>query len=507
MKKTAVLLMIIAVLSKVSGFLRDITLSYFYGATATSDAYIISITITSVLFSLLVLGVSTAYIPMFKQIEYADGPAAASTFTNHLINAIVVLTTGILLIGFSFSHPIVKLFAMGFDGETLELAVAFTKIGLFSLFFTSLTQMYTSYLQSKGKFIIPALIGLPFNVMIMLSIFLSYRWNVMLLAVGSVCAALVQLAFLIPSLRRTNYRYEPIVRFTDKHIKKLAVIVFPIMIGISIDQLNLMVDKTLASTLVEGGVSALTYASRLNDFVQGIFVLSFVSVLFPLISNMAAEKNMEDLKKSIGDVISSVTLIVVPASIGIMILAEPIIRLLYGHGHFDGRAIDMTARALLFYAVGMIGYAYREILNRSFYSLQDSKTPMYNAALAVALNIILNLVLSRFMGISGLALATSISALFCSLLLFIQLLRKVGNFNLKRNIITLGKTILASAVMGLVVFFLNEYLNAGFFPMIKMGIVICAGVTVYFGLLYLLQVKESKWIVRYIKDKLQLFKS
>lgn len=318
---------------------------------------------------------------------------------------------------------LVKLFALGFDGETLRIAVLFTRIGLVGIYFTSVTQLFSSYLQLYGKFTIPAMVGLPFNFVIIISIIVSTQTNIITLAIGSVTAAFIQLLFLVPSLK-TNYRYVPIVQFTDKHIKKMAVVVFPIMIGISIDQINLMVDKTLASTLVEGGVSALTYASRLNDFVQGIFVLSFVTVMFPLISNLAVQKNKEDFKRSISEVISVVILIVVPASIGIMILADPIIRLLFGHGHFDEHAIDMTSHALFFYSIGMIGYGIREILNRTFYSIQDTKTPMYNASFAVLLNILLSFILSSYMGISGIALATSISALFCSTLLVIKLRKK-----------------------------------------------------------------------------------
>lgn len=505
MKKTALFLMVIAILSKVTGFLRDITLSYFYGATSTSDAYIISITITSVLFSLIVLGISTAYIPMFKQIEHENGIRSASIFTNNLINLVLIVTTVIIVIGGVFLDSIVKLFAMGFDGETLEMAVKFTKIGLISIYFTSLTQLFTSHLQLKGKFIIPAMIGLPFNLIVIMAIFISYRWNVIFLAVGSLLAALVQLIFLIPTLRKINYRYRPLVNVADKNIKKLVLVVFPIMIGISIDQINLMIDKTLASALLEGGISALTYASRLNDFVQGIFVLSFVSVMFPLISNMAAQKKMDDFKTSISDVICSITVIVVPASIGIMVLADPIIRLLFGHGHFDERAIEITANALFFYSIGMIGYGFREILNRSFYSLQDSKTPMYNAALAVALNILLNFILSSYMGIGGLALATSISALFCSILLMVSLRKKIGKLDMRGIFTTLMKVLIASFAMGFVVYVMNELLM-GWNSLVKMLTVVGTGSIVYFVLITLLKVKEMKLIKDYVKKRMSLQK-
>lgn len=496
--------MVITVLSKVSGFLRDITLSFFYGATSTSDAYIISITITSVLFSLIISGISTAYIPMFKQIEHGEGHQSATYFTNNLINIVVIVTTGVILIGLLFSNLLVKLFALGFDGETLRIAVLFTRIGLVGIYFTSITQLFIGYLQLYGKFTIPAMVGLPFNFIIIISIIVSTQTNIIALAIGSVIAAFIQLLFLIPSLKKTNYRYVPIVQFNDKNIKKMAVIVFPIMIGISIDQINLMVDKTLASTLVEGGVSALTYASRLNDFVQGIFVLSFVTVMFPLISNMAVQKNKEDFKRSISEVISVVTLIVVPASIGIMILAEPVIRLLFGHGHFDERAIDMTTHALFFYSIGMIGYGIREILNRSFYSLQDTKTPMYNASMAVILNIILSVILSSYMGISGIALATSISALFCSTLLGIKLRKKIGAFGLKGNLITFMKVTVASSVMGFFLYFFNKYVFTDWSIFLKMSISILLGSIIYFMIITLLKVQESKLLVNFLRDRIRL---
>lgn len=496
--------MIITILSKVTGFFRDIVLSHFYGASSISDAYIVSITISSVLFSLIITGISTAYIPMYKQIEYGVSRPAAIRFTNNLINIIMIITTIIIGIGLSFPYPIVKVFALGFDSKTLETAVIFTRIGIIGIYFTSLTQLLVGYLQLNGKFVIPAMIGFPFNLIIILSIYVSAQTDIILLAVGSVLAALFQFIFLFPSLSKTPFRYSPNMHLKDPHIKKMSLIVFPIMIGISIDQINLMVDKTLASTIVEGGISALTYASRLNDFVQGIFVLSFVTVMFPVISNLAAQKNIAEFKKSISEVISSVILIVVPASVGMMILSKPIIRLLFGHGNFDEQAIQMTSQALFYYSIGMIGYAIREILNRTFYSLQDSKTPMYNASLAVVLNIVLNIILSSFIGLKGLALATSISALICSLLLGVNLRNKIGPFGIKENMKTLLKVISASSMMGIVIYLLNENAFTNWSSSLKIIVVIFIGVITYFILLVFLKVKELKMLVQFIKGKIHL---
>jgi len=504
MKKTAVLLMVITVLSKVFGFLRDITLSYFYGASSISDAYIISITISTVLFSLVITGISSGYIPLYKLIENDDGEKSARIFTNNVVNFVIIISTILIVFGLLFSDEIVKIFALGFDEETLKIAVLFTRIGLVGIYFTSLTQLFSGYLQLNGKFAVPAIIGFPFNFIIILSIIISAKTNIIVLAIGGVIAALVQLLFLTPTLYKLKYRYALNVQVRDENIKKMAFLVLPIAMGMSVDHINSMVDKTLASKIVEGGISALTYATRLNDFVIGIFVMSFITVLFPLISKMAANENTNELKKSLSEVLSSVMLLVVPASIGIMVLAEPIIKLLFGRGHFDEQAIYLTSQALFFYSIGMIGYGTREILIRAFYSLQDMKTPMYNASIAVILNIILNIILSAYMGIGGLALATSIAALFSTCLLFLSLRKKIGPLGLSKLGVTMSKVIVASGVMGSIVYLLNEYIWMYLDGVIKMGLVIIIGCSIYITIITLLKVEEAKIIKTFLRKKVRL---
>lgn len=504
MKKIAIFLMVLTVMSKVLGFLRDITLSFFYGASATSDAYIVSITITSVLFGLIFSGISTGYIPLFKQIECEMGEKTALRFTNNLVHVLLVISTILIMTGFVFADQLVRLFALGFDEKTMKTAVELTRIGLVGVYFTSLTQLLLSHLQLKERFTISAMVGFPFNIMIILSIFISSQTSVLFLAVGTVIAALSQFLFLLPSLYKTNYRYEPILNFKDKYMKKMAVVVYPLMIGMSIDHINVMVDKTLASRIVEGGISALTYASRLNDLVHGIFVLSFITVMFPYISQMAANKKIDDVKKSISEVMSSVILLVLPASVGIMVLAEPIIDLLFGRGDFDDQAIRMTSQALFFYAIGMIGYGIREVLLRTFYALQDMKTPMYNASIAVVLNIIMNFILSSFMGINGLALATSIAAVFSTGLLFSSLRKKIGSLGLKSKLIPLLKISLASGVMGVIVAILNSHVLIEWNELLKICVLVFIGSSVYFILITVLKVEETKIIQLFFKRKLRL---
>ena len=189
---------------------------------------------------------------------------------------------------------------------------------------------------------------------------------------------------------------------------------------------------------------------KLNGFVQGLCVTPILTVMYPTISKMAAEDNIKGLKKTLSESISSVSLLVIPAIIGAMIFAEPVVKLLFGRGAFDNHAISMTSNALFFYSIGMLGFGLKNILSRAFYSQQDTKTPMINSAIAVFLNIILNFILSKYLGIGGLALATSISALFSTVLLFISFRKKVGSFGLKNITISIIKVLFASLIMGLV---------------------------------------------------------
>lgn len=506
MKKIAILLMTITILTKVSGFFRDITLSFFYGASSLSDAYIISVTISNVLFSLIFTGISTGYIALFNRIEIEIGKKSAADFTNNLVNLVILIATLLIVIGMLFSELLVKLFAFGFDEDTMKTAILLTRIGLIGIYFSSLSQLFMSHLQLKEKFAVPAIAGLPYNIFIIISIYISAQTNIVVLAVGTILATLAQLLFLLPSLHKTHYRYEPILSLKENNLRKMLFFVYPITIGMSIDNVNLMVDKTLASRIIEGGISSLEYASRLNGFVNGIFVLSFVTVMFPFISKMAAMKNTEGFKKTINEVLACVIILVIPASIGIMILAEPIIRILYGRGNFDDQAVLLTSQSLFFYSIGMLGYGVRDVLLRSFYSLQDMKTPMYNVSIAVVLNILLNFVLSHFMGIGGLALATSISALFSAGLLLYSLRKKIGVLGIKSTAVSLLKVVLASSVMGIAVYILNNYTLYHLEGIFKIGIIAIVGIGIYLLLILLFRVAEAHILIHYIKNTLQLGK-
>jgi putative peptidoglycan lipid II flippase len=504
MKKTVILLMLITIFSKSFGFIRDIILSYYYGASDVSDIFLIALTIPNVIFGIIAQGISTGYIPMYTKIQKDYGLVEGNKYTNNLLNLILLICTIIIIIGLIYTEQIVKVFASGFTGETLALAIKFTRISLFGIYFTGAIYIFKGFLQIKGNHSISALISFPMNFLSIISIFVSSITSSLMLAIGSVIATASQLVFVLPSILKNGFRYTFTINLQDKNIRTMGYLALPVIIGVSVNQLNVLVNRTLASNIAVGGVSAIHYASTLNGFVQGIFVLSITTVMYPMISKMAAEHNMIKLKGHLTEAIGGVNLLVLPASVGIMVLAEPVISLLYGRGAFDSQAISMTSEALFFYSFGMVAMGLREVLARVFYSLQDTKTPMVNAAIAMLLNIILNIVLSRFLGIGGLALATSISSIVCTILLFINLRKRIGAFGLKKITRSFLKIFVASLMMGFIVSISNNLMNNILGANVAILSTVVFGFIFYFVVIYFMKIEEVVNIVSAVLRKYNL---
>lgn len=502
MKKTALILMLITMISQIFGFARDITLSYFYGTSGISDAYLISLTITIVIFSLIGAGITTGYIPMYNKIEEANGITAANRFTSNLINIVLLLCTLIIVLGIFFTENIVKIFAAGFEGETLNLSVELTQISLFGIYFTALIYVFNGFLQLKQKYALPALMAIPINLIIIFSIYLSTFISKIFLAVGNVLAPLFACLILVFFINKLSYKHKIVLDIKDKYVKRFAYLAVPIIIGVSVNQINVLVDRTLASQIVVGGVSALHYANKLNLFVQALFVFSIVTAMFPVISKMNFKNNMVEFKKTVSESIGSVIIFIVPVMVGSMVFAEPIVELLFGRGAFDKQAVTLTSTALFFYSIGMLGFGLREILSRTFYSLQDTKTPMVNAAIAVVINIILNIILSRYLGIGGLALATSISGIICTILLFFSLRKKIGPFGIKRITISFLKIVFASLVMGVITKFSFNFFISIISQNLSLLITIAVGAVSYFVLIYFMKIEDVDVIANTVKRKL-----
>lgn len=508
--KAAVGLMAVTLIAKFLGFGRELALATAYGASGTSDAFLVAMNIPAVIFTAIGTSLGTAFIPLYCDVDSKLGEREANKFTNNVFNIVVLICLAFSVIGALFTPQIVKLFAIGFKGETLNQAIYFTRVMILGMAFLGMSYIMMAYLQVKENFTIPGLMPVPYNMFIILAILVSVKVSPYLLPWGALIGLLFQFLFQLPFAMKKGFKYKPYINLKDEYLKKMLWLVGPVLIGVAVNQINTIVDRTIASTLVEGSISALNYANKLNQFVMGMFIVSISSVIYPMLSKLSSENNKDKFNKSISTSVNAVTLIVIPISVGAIILANPIVKLLFQRGEFDARATQMTAIALMFYSVGMIGFGLRDILGKVFYSLKDTKTPMINGVIAMGLNITLNITFVKFtnMQLAGLAFATSISALVTIALLFISLRRKIGPFGGKSIALVMIKSMISAALMAVVALFaystIGSILGSGAIQeIITLAASVGMGALVYGISIILLKVSEVNLILDTIKSKIK----
>lgn len=506
--KSTIILMIVTMLSKVLGFARELVLTYVYGATVISDVYITSSTIPIILFTSVGTALATTFIPLFYELDQNNQREKSLKFTNNIFNIVTLITIILSIFGYIFAEPLVKLFAMDFSGEKLKIAVDFTKIMIFGVIFIALSNMMTAWLQISGKFTIPGMIGFPFNICIILGIIISSKGNINMMAIGTLIAMATQFLFQLPFAVKNGYKYSLYINLKDEYLKKILCLILPVFIGVGVNQVNTIVDRSLASTLGDGIITVLNSANRLNTFVLGLFISTIAAVLYPTLSKLSNEGDQEKFAESVAQSVNTVVLLIIPISVGAIVLANPVVKIIFERGAFDSDATNMTAIALSCYSVGMIGFSLREILNRVFYSLQDTRTPMINGALAMGMNILLNIILIKFLGYAGLALATSISAIICIVLLFNSLKKKIEYFGQDKIISTMAKSLVSAVAMGIITRLVynlldNTIVGSGFIQdVVVLFSSIGIGAIVYAVLVALFKVEEVNVIVNIVKSKL-----
>lgn len=498
--KSVAIIMIITIASKMLGFTRELTLAALFGTTAYTDAYLVAITIPMVVFVIFGGALGTAFIPLYTDIAERRDREYALLFTNNVLNMVAGFALILCLAGSIFVRPLVRLFAVGFEKETLDLTVEFTRIMLPGICFIGINYILTAYLHANKRFAVPALVSLPGNAIIILCIFLSYLWNRRILIYGTLLSILIQLLIQLHVSLRVGYRYKLKIKLKDQSIKRMGYLVIPTFLGMAAGEINVLIDRTLASTLNEGSIAALNFAGKLNWFVFEVFIASIATVSYPALSGFAARADTAALRDWISRSIKIIFIIVVPISAGAMCLSTPIVRTLFQRGAFDARATYLTSTALFYYSLGMTGLGIREILTKAFYALQDARTAMKNGIFVVAVNIILNLLLIEQMGHGGLALATSISSLAGAAVLLYKLRLKVGAYGERDCLIILFKACGSAVFMvsGVKLFYRCISAPALFLPVLFGGLI-------YFVTLKLMKVEEVDDLISAVKRKLKGF--
>lgn len=499
-------LMIVSLIAKGLGFGRELVLASGYGAGMYSDAYITAMNIPTVIFAIIGNTLATVLIPMYMEVDRDLGEQKSLRFINNVFNLVVVSCVILSVLCFVFAEQIVNVFAMGYNEKTVALAISFTKISTIGIVCIGLSYVMTTYLQIKNNFVRPALSSIPKNVIIIASIILSINHSPYIMIWGAVIGLSSEFFFQLPDAIKEGYKYRFVIDLKDKYIKKMGWLLIPVFLGVAVNQVNVLVDRTLASTLPSGSVSALSYADKLNAFVIAIFISSISAVIYPLLSKLSLDENKERFTSSIIKSINSVIVLVLPISIGTIVLATPIVEALFQRGAFDERATYMTATALSMYSIGMVAFGLRDVLGKIFYSLQDTKTPMVNGVITMIMNVAMNFIFIKYFGLGGITLSTSLASIICILLLFFSLYRKVGYFGQDKIIKSTAKSVIASGIMGVVVYYLYDFMMQ--LSVVDgdecLVVVVLVGAALYGILIILFKVEEVKIITDVVKRKLKI---
>ena len=506
--KATIGLMMTTVFAKILGFIREVVLASSYGTSAYSDAYLAATNIPIVIFAAIGTAIATTFIPMYFDIKNNKGDLDALRFTNNIFNIVIIICIMLSILGYIFADKLVKVFAVGFEDETFRIAIEFTKILIPGILFTGLSHLMIAYMQINDKFTVSGLVSVPRNIIIIISIILSIKYGYYVMVWGTLLGLSSDFIFLLPFAKKEGYKYKFYIDLKDDYLKKLVYLLAPVFAGVAVNQINSIMDKTLASILEEGSISALNYANRLNGFVTTIFIATVASVIYPTLSKLSSKDNKKEFASYILKTVNSTILLVIPISIGAAVLSTPIVEILFKRGQFDDRAVYMTVSALIMYSIGMIAIGLRDILNKVFYSLQDTKTPMINGTIAVTMNIIFNFMFIKYLKHAGLALATSLSSIICIILLFKSLKKKIGYYGQKEILKVLFKSVISAIIMGIVTGSAYKLLytalgNTLIEKILSLSISVFIGMVVYLIGIIMLKVNEVNDFIGIFKDKLK----
>ena len=441
-----VILILTTAFAKALGFGREMSLAYVYGASPVSDAYIVAFSIPTIIFAGIGSAMLTSYISSYARVR-EENPRALKGFTDAVITMVALISLGVMAVFWLFEEPIVKLFAVGFDEETMAIALSLSRVVILSLFFIGVYFILQGFLQVHGSFFAVGMVSAPLNVCVIASIFLSVTWGQGILGWGVVAGYFASFLMLLLASLRHRFSYRPSFRFRTPEIRRLLLVVFPIFLGKAITELNTMIDRTIASVLPAGTVSALSYGNRVVGFVTAVFVISVTTAVFPQMSRLSAIRNTRKLKATFRSSAGLMSLMVLPISAGVIIFADEIVAILFQRGAFTAEDTRRTAEVVAFYALGLIFFSIKEIVLNMFYALQDTKTPTINSIAAILINIVLNLLLLESMAHKGLALATTISGGVTLVMLLVSLRRRIGPLGLGRLFGSLLKMAAATAGM------------------------------------------------------------
>jgi putative peptidoglycan lipid II flippase len=433
------------------------------------DAFVVATRIPTLLRDLFAEGaMSAAFVPTVTRYLTKDGKPAAFRLGSNVLNALLVVTGALVVLGIVFAPQLVWLFTTekfrAIDGAT-DLAVELTRTNMPFLLLIAIAAALMGLLNAMRRFFMPSIAPAMYNVMFILcaaiGVPLFTRLGlqpIMALSMGMLLGGVAQVVTQVPALRKEGYRHQWTLDPSDTGLREVLILMGPGSLGVAAAQINILV-STILATDITGGASSLGFAFRFMYMPVGIFGVAIATAAIPDLAKYAALESHDDMRKTLSWGMRLMLALSVPSTVGLMVLALPITQLIFEHGNFKADSSAMVSQALFFYSPGIIGYSLVKILSPSFYSLKDARTPVIVSVVTVLSNALLSLALYKLIGLKGLPLATAIAATVNAGLLFVLLTRRIGDLDSVHIARVFGKLVVASAAMGAAAYFAEAELH------------------------------------------------
>ncbi|CAN5586509.1 murein biosynthesis integral membrane protein MurJ [soil metagenome] len=514
--------------SRLLGPIRETVIAALFGASRNMDAFLTAFRAPNMLRDLFAEGaLSTAFVTTFSRRIATKGDQSAWHLASKVATLTLVFMSALTLLGILFAPYVIGILAPFFPPEKAALTILLTRIMFPFILLVSLAALVMGMLNAKNVFGVPALASSFFNIgSIVGGVALCYwldpqaDWRhphfgergLVGLAIGTLLGGLLQLLVQFPAAAGVGFRFKLDFNWRDPGVRTILALMGPATIAASAVQVNVAINSGFASALGNGPITWLNIAFRLMQLPLGVFGVAVATVTLPLVSRSAAMGNTREFRGALAHAMRLVMLLTIPSAIGLIILAEPIIALIYQHGRFTADATVQTAAALRFYGLGLAGYAGVKVLAPAFYSLYKRHLPMVVSLISIGVNFALNWLFTFHLGLGhrGLALSTSCVAMTNFLLLYAMMRRHTGRLETAVLLGTLGKLVVAGAVLAAICFAAQRFV----FPIptetsemrliVGVLLTIALGAGAFFGTAYALRVAEVEDVVKLARRKLKL---
>ena len=470
--KSGIIVSVMTLLSRVLGLVRDVFVANLMGAGASADVFFFANKIPNFLRRLFAEGAfAQAFVPVLSEVHAHNDRAKSLEFIAKISGTLGVIVFFTAIIGVIASPVIAALFGTGWfiaflsdepDGKKFELASMMLKITFPYLFFITLTGLSGAILNTLNRFAVAAFTPVLLNISIITCAWLlhdHFSTPAYALAWGVFFGGLVQLGFQLPFLYRAGVLVRPRWGWSDPNVTKVRTLMIPALFGVSVSQINLLFDTLIASFLMTGSVSWLYYSDRLLEFPLGLFGIAIATVILPALSRDHVTQDPHKFKRNMNWALTMVCALGIPSCLGLMVLAEPILSVIFERGEFSANDVSMAGMSLLAYAAGLVSFMLIKIFAPGYYSRQDTKTPVKFGIIAMVANMFFNVIFAIPFGYVGLAIATSLSATLNAGLLYRGLV-KAGVYQFETIILwRLCKILLSATVMAVVVFILRHQVD------------------------------------------------